>query len=1383
MRRILFLALLALPAISTFAADRTWTGTQGPNWSNPANWSPQGTPLPGESLLFPAWAQATMNNDLPPGTVVGAMSFEAEGSLTGNLLTLTGNLSFVSSPSAVPFPISNDLTLGANVTIYQAFGKTFNGAIDVNGYTLTFSPAYSTVLRGPIRGGGTILINGTGLNVIGSGSFSGTIDGRLNVAGSYPNATIRSPRFSGKGTVGAVHAGLLYPGDAPPLPSGGEHEIGTLRTGSLTINPAGAKENGGAHNSNPKGKLLVDLVPGGASDQLIVRGTVTLDATLEVTLLGTPSNGQSFTIIDNDGTDAVNGRFTDLSEGAMFTVGSSTLWVSYKGGDGNDVVLNAGTPPPSAKTWTGATSANWSEPANWSPVGVPVTGDALLFPAGARLTTNNDLTGFVAGPMLFDDDYVLSGNAIALTGDLQFGGSSVDFVCNAPLVLRKNLRFQSAGSTRFNGPIDAGNYLLTIATKRTSIHGPLSGTSELTAEGEGLAVIGDGPFSGRFRGRLNLVGTYPNATVDGLLGASSGSGTVAAIAALSLSPGSSDPCCADSHDGGMFETKFLSIINEYRVDLHASGTSDRVRSSGPVNLYGKLEVTVHGALESPAYPIVEKNGTETPYGTFAGLPEGATFYAGDEKFSITYKGGDGNDVVLTRVTPPAPKTATTTTLTQNRATTEVHQPVTFTATVTSATTVPAGTVTFTDGSATLGTVTLVNGVAELTTKTLGEGTHTIVATYTGNETFEPSASAPVAHKVVRGNPNVTITGLAAVIVHGDAASFRVDVTSSAGDERIPAGRVTLSVDGTVAGTGMLAAGSVTIGIGAMVAGEHTIAAAYEGNEEFAPATASITQRVENVGPPAKASTATTLTQNRDTTEVHQPVTFTAIVTTAAGVPAGTVTFTGDGAPLGSVPLENGAAELRIKTLELGTHTIVATYSGSESHEASASTPLSHRVVKGNPHVAITPSASTLTHGDPVSFRIDVSAASADAGVPTGRVTLSVDGSVAGKGTLGAGSETIAVPMLSAGEHTIGVAYEGNEEFTAATASITRTVGKAKTALSLESSSEVAIAGVPIGLTIRVSTARPTLQVEGTVAVRRGGQTIGEVPLAGNAATAQIGPFDAGEYEITAAYAGSPNFEGASARLTLRVTEPAESVAYTYATGDGAPLQAMVYAPLTGDGPRPVILWIPGDLSYDAQGGDVAARRLTARGYAVVSVGYRPAGAATFPAQIQDLEAAVQWLRANAAELNVDPNRIAAWGLGAGGHLAALLGSNGSVQAVVTWGAITDPAMLQEDAPECSTMDWSAVTSTLPEGAAAELYASADDAALLLMHGAEDCVVGWRQSERLYEAVQRAGGTATLRVIGGVGHDDAFWASAEAFAEVSAFLDGRFSPARRRTVRR
>lgn len=65
------------------------------------------------------------------------------------------------------------------------------------------------------------------------------------------------------------------------------------------------------------------------------------------------------------------------------------------------------------------------------------------------------------------------------------------------------------------------------------------------------------------------------------------------------------------------------------------------------------------------------------------------------------------------------------------------------------------------------------------------------------------------------------------------------------------------------------------------------------------------------------------------------------------------------------------------------------------------------------------------------------------------------------------------------------------------------------------------------------------------------------------------------------------------------------------------------------------------------------RPYAARGYVAIAPQYRLAGQAKWPAQIEDVKAAIRWTRANARTLGIDPDRIAVIGHSAGGHLALM----------------------------------------------------------------------------------------------------------------------------------
>lgn len=118
-------------------------------------------------------------------------------------------------------------------------------------------------------------------------------------------------------------------------------------------------------------------------------------------------------------------------------------------------------------------------------------------------------------------------------------------------------------------------------------------------------------------------------------------------------------------------------------------------------------------------------------------------------------------------------------------------------------------------------------------------------------------------------------------------------------------------------------------------------------------------------------------------------------------------------------------------------------------------------------------------------------------------------------------------------------------------------------------------------------------------------------------------------------------------------------ALPYAWRDGKPLLLDVVRP---KGPRltrlPVILYIHGGGWSSGTRRSIPDAFWHIPGYIRISVEYRLAGAAAFPAQLLDCQAAVRWVRAHADELGADPDRIGVWGSSAGGHLACLLGLAG-----------------------------------------------------------------------------------------------------------------------------
>ena len=209
-------------------------------------------------------------------------------------------------------------------------------------------------------------------------------------------------------------------------------------------------------------------------------------------------------------------------------------------------------------------------------------------------------------------------------------------------------------------------------------------------------------------------------------------------------------------------------------------------------------------------------------------------------------------------------------------------------------------------------------------------------------------------------------------------------------------------------------------------------------------------------------------------------------------------------------------------------------------------------------------------------------------------------------------------------------------------------------------------------------------------------------------------------------------------------------------------------------PRPLLIYIHGggwlEFSKDICPGEIVAKK----GYAIACINYRYSTEAIFPAQIHDAKAAVRWLRANATQYNLDPDKFGAWGASAGGYLSILLGTSGGVaelagnqgnldvsseiQAVCTWFAPTDftqvpPAFSEPFSPEIVQkyrgVPWllyTEVTHRLLGGVVAENlelaalanpinYIDREDPPVLVVHGELDKIVPISQSEILVEALE------------------------------------------------
>mgnify|MGYP001574400770 CR=1 FL=1 len=217
---------------------------------------------------------------------------------------------------------------------------------------------------------------------------------------------------------------------------------------------------------------------------------------------------------------------------------------------------------------------------------------------------------------------------------------------------------------------------------------------------------------------------------------------------------------------------------------------------------------------------------------------------------------------------------------------------------------------------------------------------------------------------------------------------------------------------------------------------------------------------------------------------------------------------------------------------------------------------------------------------------------------------------------------------------------------------------------------------------------------------------------------------------------------------------------TYCTIDGVALKMDVYYPETGEAPFAAAVYVHGGgWNNGDKDGDRPLQawqpELSKRGIAVFAVNYRLAQEYKFPTMIEDVKCAVRSIRANAAAYHIDPNRIAAFGGSAGGHLVSLLGTTDAsadfddvgeyqdvssrVIAVVNMYGPTDLRVPNAGTTQQAIENTFATSSYSEMGFASPItYVTPDDPPFLLLHGEKDTVVPITQSESFEKALQAAG---------------------------------------------
>jgi len=239
----------------------------------------------------------------------------------------------------------------------------------------------------------------------------------------------------------------------------------------------------------------------------------------------------------------------------------------------------------------------------------------------------------------------------------------------------------------------------------------------------------------------------------------------------------------------------------------------------------------------------------------------------------------------------------------------------------------------------------------------------------------------------------------------------------------------------------------------------------------------------------------------------------------------------------------------------------------------------------------------------------------------------------------------------------------------------------------------------------------------------------------------------------------------------------------FGKGGDVDLPLDVYHPAPGNAKRMAVIHLYGGgfFAGSKEGVATSSRAFAGQGYTSIASTYRLVGQARWPAQIEDVKAAIRWTRANADRLNIDADKIAVAGYSAGGMLALFAAGTGDRAQFEGAGG---NAGVSSKVAACVAFypATSANPGLMPEGGAGEAalaaasptsYISAEFAPTIFLHGMADTTIPYTSSLDFFNKLHEAGVKVDLHLLQGAPHayegrnEDAALASAQV---ANLFLD-------------
>jgi acetyl esterase/lipase len=253
----------------------------------------------------------------------------------------------------------------------------------------------------------------------------------------------------------------------------------------------------------------------------------------------------------------------------------------------------------------------------------------------------------------------------------------------------------------------------------------------------------------------------------------------------------------------------------------------------------------------------------------------------------------------------------------------------------------------------------------------------------------------------------------------------------------------------------------------------------------------------------------------------------------------------------------------------------------------------------------------------------------------------------------------------------------------------------------------------------------------------------------------------GFVKATGAVAATPAIAAVSTQARAQTSEDIRVDAdIVFGKAGDMELLLDVYHPPAGQAKRMAIVHLFGGgfFTGSRRGVAAASRAFASVGYTSIASTYRLQNEGKWPAQLEDVKAAVRWARANAADIGIDSDKIAVAGYSAGGALALLAaGTNGRAQfegmggnAAVSSDVQAAIGFYPATGGTAGLFDGQPTAEQLA-AAQAGTYIGPDFAPTILIHGTKDGTIPYSSSVNFFHQLQEAGVPSALHLIQGADH--------------------------------